>query len=69
MSSKKISSQKKEKIADVLVCLDCIKNGGFRQYNFYNEQTFEMLSRKTLGSLNTLYENLKNICIYSYVKE
>lgn len=66
-SSKKILNRKDEKIVDILVCLDCIKNGGFKQYNFYNEQTLEMLSKKTISSLNSLYENLKNICIQSFV--
>ena len=67
-SSKKILSRKDEKIADILVCLDCIKNGGFKQYNFYNEQTLELLSKKSLHSLNSLYENLKDICICSFVR-
>lgn len=57
-----------EKVADIIVCLDCIKNGGFEQYNFFDEKNLEMLSKKTFSSLNTFYENLKNICINSYIR-
>lgn len=60
-------NRKSEKIVDILVCLDCIKNGGFEQYNFYSEETLNMLNRQSIIKLNSFYEELKNILIKSYI--